>query len=136
MFDQKEFVLPARKRGCYLITEEIKAQLPQLPKEGLLNLFCKHTSCAITINENQSPEVRQDLTAFLDQLIPEGSSYIHHDLEGSDDMPSHAKTALTGVSVTIPITHGQLNLGDWQGVYLCEYRDQGIPRHVVATIIS
>ena len=102
----------------------------------MLNLFVKHTSCGLCINENADPDVRHDLDNIFDRLIPENQSYYTHILEGSDDMPSHAKSVMSGVSINIPITGGRLNLGTWQGIYLCEYRNSGGSRRIVATIIS
>jgi secondary thiamine-phosphate synthase enzyme len=128
--------LEARGRGFHLITNEILRHLPQLPEAGLLNLFVKHTSCALTINENADPDVRTDMEKIFNRLVPENQPYYDHVLEGSDDMPAHAKSTLTGTSITIPITNGRLNLGVWQGIYLCEYRNYGDKRAVVATIIS
>ena len=133
MITQKNIVLPAMSRGYHLITKNIVEQLGTLPKTGLLNLFLKHTSAALSINENADPSVRFDMEGISDRLIPENASY-SHDLEGSDDMPAHAKSSLFGVSITIPITNGHLNLGTWQGIYLCEFRDYGGPRNIVATI--
>ena len=134
MTSQVEITLKARPRGCHLVTREIYSQLPPLPSSGLLHLFVKHTSCGICINENADPDVRHDLSAILDHLVPENQSFYRHTLEGSDDMPAHAKSALAGVSLTIPITGGRLNLGTWQGIYLCEFRNHGGPRSIVATI--
>lgn len=128
--------LQARRRGCHLITGEILRQLPPLPETGLLNLFVKHTSCGLSINENADPDVRTDLAQIFDHLVPENQPYYEHTLEGSDDMPAHAKSTLTGVSLTIPITSHRLNLGTWQGIYLCEFRDYGGSRCIVATIYS
>ena len=136
MTSQVEITLKARPRGCHLVTREIYSQLPPLPSSGLLHLFVKHTSCGICINENADPDVRHDLSAILDHLVPEDQSFYHHTLEGSDDMPAHAKSALAGVSLTIPITGGRLNLGTWQGIYLCEFRNYGGSRKIVATILS
>lgn len=136
MTSQVEITLKARPRGCHLVTREIYSQLPPLPSSGLLHLFVKHTSCGICINENADPDVRHDLSAILDHLVPEDQSFYRHTLEGSDDMPAHAKSALVGVSLTIPITGGRLNLGTWQGIYLCEFRDYGGSRKIVATILS
>ena len=136
MTSQIEITLKARPRGCHLVTREIYSQLPPLPSTGLLHLFVKHTSCGLCINENADPDVRHDLSAILDHLVPEDQSYYRHTLEGSDDMPAHAKSALVGVSLTIPITGGRLNLGTWQGIYLCEFRDYGGNRKIVATIIN
>lgn len=100
----------------------------------MLNLFVKHTSCALTINENADHDVRSDMEKILNRMVKENEPYYDHVLEGADDMPAHAKCSLFGVSVTIPITDGRLNLGTWQGVYLCEFRDYGGPRRIVATI--
>lgn len=102
----------------------------------MLNLFVKHTSCGLTINENADPDVHTDLNAILDRLVPEAQTFYEHTCEGPDDMPAHAKSSLTGVSVTVPITGGHLNLGTWQGIYLCEFRNHGGSRSIVATIIS
>lgn len=135
MIQQTEFTLPAMRRGCHLITREVLAQLPKpLPKAGLLNLFIKHTSCALCINENADPDVRSDMEKILNHIVPENQPYFEHTLEGLDDMPAHAKSSLFGVSITIPITDGRLNLGTWQGIYLCEFRDYGGARRIVATI--
>lgn len=136
MIEQKEFSLRARSRGFWLVTDEIRTQLPDLPKQGLLNLFIKHTSCALSINENFDPAVRDDMEAIYDRLVKERESYYTHLDEGPDDMPSHAKSTITGVSLNIPITNGKLNMGIWQGIYLCEFRNNGGSRKIVATIIS
>ena len=135
MIRQTTFHIAAKRRGCHLITEEILKNLPNpLPKAGLLNLFVQHTSCALTINENYDPDVRTDMESILNHLVKEREPYYEHTLEGSDDMPAHAKSSLFGVSITIPITDGQLNLGTWQGIYLCEFRNHGGARSIVATI--
>ena len=111
--------------------------LPEpLPAAGLLNIFVKHTSCALAINENADPDVRADMNRILDHLVPENQPYYEHTLEGADDMPAHAKSALFGVSLTIPISDHRLNLGTWQGIYLCEFRDYGGPRRIVLTVVS
>lgn len=137
MVKQLEFSLMTRQRGFHLITTEIMQHLShQLPQTGLLNLFVKHTSCALSINENADPDVRSDMNKIFDHLVKEGEPYYDHTLEGLDDMPAHAKSTLAGVSLNIPISHGRLNLGTWQGIYLCEFRDYGGPRKIVATIIS
>ncbi len=136
MTRQVEFTLRPRPRGCHLVTDEVVRHLPDLPQYGLLHLFVKHTSCGLCINENADPDVRSDLSAILDHLVPENQSYYDHTMEGSDDMPAHAKSALVGVSLTIPITGGRLNLGTWQGIYLCEFRNYGGSRHIVATIVE
>ncbi len=136
MIKQTEFTLKPRTRGFHLISNEIISQLPQLPKNGLLNLFVKHTSCGLCINENADPDVRTDMEGIFNHIVPENQPYFCHTLEGSDDMPAHAKSVISGVSLSIPITDGRLNLGTWQGVYLCEYRSHGGPRRIVATIIG
>lgn len=136
MIQQIEFRLTAKRRGCHLVTSEVLRHLPQLPQSGLLNLFVKHTSCGLTINDNADPDVRTDLAKIFDHLVPEGEPYYDHTMEGLDDMPAHAKSTLCGVSLTIPITSGRLNLGTWQGIYLCEFRDYGGERTLVATIYS
>ena len=134
MWRQIEIGLAPRRRGCHLITEEILRQLPELPKVGLLNIFIKHTSAALTINENADPDVQIDLAAILDRLVKERESYYRHTMEGDDDMPAHAKASMIGTSLTIPITDGRLNLGTWQGIYLCEFRNYGGFRKLVVTI--
>ncbi len=136
MTQQIEFSLRAQRRGFHLITDEVMAHLPQLPKIGLLNLFIQHTSCALSICENWDSSVRSDMESIYNHLIPENQSYYEHTLEGADDMPAHAKSIITGASINIPITNGKLNLGTWQGIYLCEFRNHGGSRHVVATIIE
>ena len=105
-----------------------------LPQVGMVNLFVQHTSCALSINENYDPDVRTDMEAILNQMVKEREPYYEHTMEGSDDMPAHAKCSLFGVSLTIPITDGRLNMGTWQGIYLCEFRNHGGSRKIVATI--
>ena len=135
MIQQVTFSLAAKCRGCYLITREVLEHLPRpLPQMGLLNLFIQHTSCALSINENADPDVRTDMSQIMDHLVRENEAYYEHTMEGADDMPAHAKSSLFGVSLTIPITNGRLNLGTWQGIYLCEFRNHGGNRRVVATI--
>ena len=135
MIQQVEFALAAKHRGCHLVTREIIDRLPNpLPKAGLLNLFIKHTSCALSINENADPDVRSDMEKIMNHIVRENEPYYDHVLEGADDMPAHAKSSLFGVSLSIPITDGRLSLGTWQGIYLCEFRDYGGPRRIVATI--
>lgn len=136
MIQQTEFKLSAKRRGFHLVTREILNNLPALPKTGLLNLFVQHTSCALSINENADPDVRSDMEQIFNRLVKENEPYYDHVLEGSDDMPAHAKSTLCGVSINIPITKGRLNLGTWQGIYLCEFRDYGGERKIVATIIG
>lgn len=134
MIKQKEIILRARKRGYHLVTDEIISQLPELPECGLLHLFIKHTSAALTINENADPDVRYDMENIFNRIIPDGAAYYAHRLEGKDDMPAHAKSSMIGASITIPITNRHLNMGIWQGIYLCEFRDTPSARHIVATI--
>ena len=136
MVQQVAFKLKPQSRGFHLITDEVLRHLSQLPKTGLLNLFVQHTSCSLSICENWDPSVREDLESIYDRLIPENAPYYQHTLEGSEDMPAHAKCIITGVSINIPITDGQLNLGTWQGIYLCEFRNDGGCRHIVATILE
>ena len=136
MWKQVEFDLQSRRRGFHLITGEILRNLPPLPEVGLLHLFIKHTSAGLSINENADPDVRMDMESIFNHLVKEREPYYQHTLEGNDDMPAHAKSSIIGTSVTIPITNGKLNLGTWQGIYLCEFRDYGGNRRMVATIIG
>lgn len=133
---QVEFSLTAKRRGYHLITREVLQHLPHLPQAGMLHLFIKHTSAALTINENADPSVRHDFETVLNKLVPELQPYYMHTLEGADDLPAHIKSTLIGSSVTIPITNGRLNLGTWQGIYLCEFRDYGGERELVATVMG
>lgn len=135
MIRQTTFIIAHKRRGCHLITHEVMQNLPHpLPQTGLLNLFVQHTSCALSINENADPDVRYDMDKIMDHLVKENEPYYAHTPEGADDMPAHAKSSLFGVSLTIPITDGELNLGQWQGIYLCEFRNHGGNRTIVATI--
>ena len=136
MIQQVEITLRPHARGFHLVTEEIVRQLPPLPQTGLLNLFIQHTSAALSINENCDPDVRDDMEQIFNRLIRERESWYTHTLEGWDDMPAHAKSTMMGVSLSVPVTRGQLNLGTWQGIYLCEFRNHGGPRRIVATIIG
>ena len=136
MLQQTEFTLRPRGNGFHLITAEVLSHLPQLPRTGLLHLFIKHTSAALTINENADPDVRTDMKSIFDRLVREGEPYYEHTMEGLDDMPAHAKSTLTGVELTIPVTQGRLNLGTWQGIYLCEFRNRASGRRIVATLIG
>ena len=133
MVSQTEFTLRPRTRGFHLITDEVVRNLPPLPQTGLLYLFIKHTSAALSINENADPDVRTDMESIFNHLIKEREPYYEHTLEGWDDMPAHAKATIIGVSLTIPITEGRLNMGIWQGIYLCEFRNHGGGRKIVAT---
>jgi len=136
MWIQKEFNLTAKPRGFHLITDEIIKALPELKQIdcGLLHLFIQHTSASLTINENADSTVRQDLESHFNIFVPEKAPYYRHDYEGDDDMPAHIKSCLLGSSVSIPITKGALNLGIWQGIYLCEHRNRGGSRHFVVTL--
>ena len=136
MWIQKEFRLKPRPRGFHLITNEILSEIPELKtfKLGILNVLIKHTSASLTINENADPTVRQDFENFFTRTVPENESYYLHQDEGPDDLPAHIKSSILGASLNIPITNGQLNLGIWQGIYLCEHRNQGSSRSLVATL--
>ena len=138
MYYQTEINLKARNSGFHIITHEIESAIPELRKikVGLANIFIKHTSASLTINENVSPDVRTDMEAHFNKMVPENMPYYRHTLEGSDDMPAHIKSSLLGPSLTIPIKDGQLNLGTWQGIYLCEHRDYGGSRKVVVTLMG
>jgi len=136
MTEQFEIALPAFKRGYHLITNLIEHQLSQLPEKGLVNILLQHTSAGICLNENADPSVRYDFETFMNKLIPETDPSFTHILEGSDDMPAHLKSSLIGASLTIPITNHRLNLGTWQGIYLCEFRNYGGQRNLIVTILS
>lgn len=136
MVRQVEITLPPFPRGFHLVTRNILEQLEDLPESGILHLLIKHTSAGITLNENADPTVRVDLEMVFDKLVPEGSQHYVHTLEGPDDMPAHVKSSLVGHSVSIPIINKRLNLGTWQGIYLCEFRNSGGRRKIVATILS
>lgn len=134
-FFQKELSLKARSRGFHIITSEITSAFDGISKinTGQLQVFIKHTSAGLTINENADPSVRADFESHVNEMVPENASYYTHTMEGSDDMPAHIKASLMGASVTIPITNGKLNLGTWQGIYLCEHRNSGGSRKIVLT---
>jgi len=136
--EQTTIQLEPRRRGFHLITREIVAQIPSLSvfDTGLLHLFIRHTSAGLTINENADPDVRTDFSTIFDRLVPDGAADYVHTIEGPDDMSAHVKSSLVGSSVTIPVQHGQPALGRWQGVYLCEYRNRGGSREIVATVIG
>lgn len=135
MIQQVAFQLPAYPRGFHLITQEVQAQLPPLPTQGIVHLFILHTSAGLTISENADPDVRTDFESIFNALVPENLPYLTHTIEGPDDMPAHVKAALVGTSVQIPIVQGQLCLGTWQGIYLCEFRNNGGARKLVGTIL-
>lgn len=136
MVEQIEFTLRSYPRGIHLVTGEVMRQLPPLPEKGLLNLLIKHTSAALALNENADPDMRHDMNMIFDRIVPENAPFYLHTDEGPDDMPSHAKSVIVGSTLTLPITGSHLNLGTWQGIYLCEFRDYGGPRRVVATVLS
>jgi secondary thiamine-phosphate synthase enzyme len=133
---QKQFTLKPRERGFHLITNEIVQQVPELKNitAGIAHIFIQHTSASLTINENADPSVRRDFEAHFNRMVPEDVTLFEHTLEGPDDMTSHIKTSLLGSSVSLPVTNGKLNLGTWQGVYLCEHRNYGGPRRLIITI--
>ena len=128
--------LPSYKRGFHLITNEILNEVKDLPKDGMLHIFIQHTSAGICVNENADPNVLYDFETSFDRLVPETNSLYTHTLEGSDDMPAHIKSVLSGVSVSIPIVDYRLALGTWQGIYLCEFRNNGGRRKLIISIIS
>ncbi|MCK9502977.1 MAG: secondary thiamine-phosphate synthase enzyme YjbQ [Porticoccaceae bacterium] len=136
MWLQKEFRLTAKPRGFHLITSEVLAAVGEIAscKVGLLHLFIKHTSASLTINENVDPTVRQDFESFFSRAVPEDEPYYRHRDEGSDDLPAHIKSSLLGASVSIPVADGRLNMGIWQGIYLCEHRNSGGRRTLVAIL--
>lgn len=134
MARQIEIKLPPYERGYHLITHIIESAVGPLPVTGMLNVFIKHSSAGLTINENADPTVRNDFEAFMNQLVPEDLPLYQHTMEGSDDMPAHLKGSLLGASLNIPVSNGRLNLGTWQGIYLCEFRDRGGGRSLVLTI--
>ena len=136
MWIQKTITLSPRSRGFHIITHDVLENIPELKdfKTGILQLFIKHTSASLTINENADPTVRSDFESHFNMLAPENQSYYQHTFEGSDDMPAHLKASLLGSSVSIPITDGKLNLGTWQGIYLCEHRNRGSDRKLIITI--
>ncbi|WP_306014546.1 MULTISPECIES: secondary thiamine-phosphate synthase enzyme YjbQ [unclassified Allomuricauda] len=134
-FYQKEIQLPAYARGFHLITEQVLDAMPDIENinTGFLQVFIKHTSASLTINENADPTVRTDFESHINQMVPENAPYYVHNYEGPDDMPAHIKASLMGSSVQVPITNGRLNLGIWQGIYLCEHRDRASGRRLVLT---
>jgi len=136
MIFQKEITLPHFRRGYHLVTTIIEQNLPSLPETGMLNIFVKHTSAGIAINENADPSVRIDFENFLNKLIPENDPVYIHTYEGDDDMPAHLKSSIFGQSVMVPITNHRLNMGAWQGVYFCEFRNFGGRRKLVLTVYS
>ncbi len=134
MIEQYQFQLPSMPRGFHIITNQVLQHVGNLPEKGIFNLFIKHTSAAITINEDADASVRVDFENIFNRLVKEDEPYYTHTVEGSDDMPAHIKAAMIGNSISIPITNHQLNLGTWQGIYLCEFRNRASGRKLVATI--
>jgi len=137
-FYQREIRLPAFPRGFHLITDTIERTVPEIGnvQTGLAHVYIKHTSASLTLNENADPTVRLDFESHFNHVIPENAPYYLHDAEGPDDMPAHLKASVLGASVTVPITSGRLNLGTWQGIYLCEHRDRGGSRRIVVTVMG
>lgn len=133
MIHQQEILLPNFSRGFHLITDIIKQSIGTYKETGLLNVFVKHTSAGITLNENADPSVRSDFETVMNKMVPEDQDYYTHIFEGSDDMPAHIKAGLIGSSVMIPVTKGQMNLGTWQGIYFCEFRNHGGRRKLILT---
>lgn len=135
---QKEITLSPKRRGFHLVTREIVEQVRELSEysAGIAHIFICHTSASLTINENVSPEVREDFESHFNEYAPEEAPYYEHTLEGPDDMPAHIKASILGSSVTVPVKDGRLNLGTWQGIYLCEHRNQGGSRKLIVTIIG
>lgn len=136
MWLQKEIQLKPRQRGFHLITQDVLAELPELRQisVGLLHVFIQHTSASLTINENADPTVRQDFESYFNRAVPEDEPYYRHNDEGSDDLPAHLKSSILGSSVSLPIKNGRLNVGTWQGIYLCEHRNHGGGRRLVLTL--
>lgn len=133
---QKEFTLSPKKRGFHLVTNEVLANVPEIGniKTGIVNIFIQHTSASLTINENADPTVREDMETHFNHMVPEDKNYYRHTFEGSDDMTSHIKCSILGSSLIIPVKNGKLNLGTWQGIYLCEHRNHGGRRRIVVTL--
>ena len=136
MIDQYDIRLPSYPRGIHIITDHVMGSIPTLPDKGLMNIFIKHTSAALTINENADPAVRSDFERIMNKLVPENEPFYTHTAEGPDDMPSHVKSSMMGFSVNIPISGGRLDMGTWQGIYLCEFRNKGGGRKLLVTIYS
>jgi secondary thiamine-phosphate synthase enzyme len=136
MWLQREIELRARPRGFHLVTREVLGELPELSdmRVGLLHLFIRHTSASLTLNENASPDVRDDFESYFDATVPEDAPYWTHTVEGPDDMPAHIKASVLGPSLSLPVSRGRLALGTWQGIYLCEHRERGGSRSLLATL--
>ena len=138
MWVRREITLEARARGFHLVTREVLGELPEMRDVdvGMLHLLIQHTSASLALNENTSPDVRRDFETYFNVAVPEDAPYWTHTLEGADDMPAHIKAALLGPSLTLPISRGRLALGTWQGIYLCEHRNRGGSRSIVATMFG
>ncbi|HEY6693543.1 MAG TPA: secondary thiamine-phosphate synthase enzyme YjbQ [Solirubrobacteraceae bacterium] len=138
MWIQREITLRPRPRGFHLVTGEVESAVPELRelRVGLAHLFIRHTSASLTLNENASPDVRDDFEAWFDAAVPEDAPYWTHTIEGPDDMPAHIKASVLGPSLSLPVRDGRLALGTWQGVYLCEHRERGGPRSVMVTLVG
>ena len=134
MITQKEISLPAYSKGLHIIDQAIEKAISKFPEKGLLNIFIKHTSAGLMINENADPDVRTDLMTLLERMAPEGASFYEHTMEGPDDMPAHFKSSVFGQSLTVPVRNYQLDLGTWQSIYLCEFRNHGGARRLVLTL--
>jgi secondary thiamine-phosphate synthase enzyme len=136
MWLQREISLRERPRGFHLVTREVLEAIPELQRleVGLLHVFIRHTSASLTLNENASPDVREDFEAHFNETVPEDAPYWTHTIEGPDDMPAHIKASLLGPSLSLPVSHGRLAVGTWQGIYLCEHRDHGGPRSLLLTL--
>lgn len=135
---QKEISLDPKSRGIHLVTNEVMSRLPEINKikTGIMHILIKHTSASITLNENNDPDVRSDMEKYFNRAVKENEPWYDHNSEGPDDMPAHIKSTLIGNSLTIPITNGMLNLGTWQGIYLCEHRNHGGSRKIIVTIFG
>ena len=138
IFIQKEIQIPSKIRGFHIITDIIQEELPELKyvKYGNLSIFIKHTSASLTINENADPSVRMDFESHFNKMIPENMPYYKHIYEGSDDMPAHIKASIIGSSIQVPVSKGEFNLGVWQGIYLCEHRNNASSRFLVLTLMG
>tara|TARA_B000000441_G_C21443674_1_gene177991 strand:- start:87 stop:506 length:420 start_codon:yes stop_codon:yes gene_type:complete len=136
MWMQKNLCIKSISRGFHIITDQVTDQIPEIKtiKIGILHLFIKHTSASLTINENADKTVRNDFEKHFNEMVPENQSYYQHTYEGPDDMPAHLKASILGSSISIPISNGHLNMGTWQGIYLCEHRNNAFQRKMVATI--
>jgi secondary thiamine-phosphate synthase enzyme len=136
MIRQYKILLPTYSRGFHIITDKVLEVVEELPDSGLLHIFIQHTSAALTVNENADPTVLIDFETVFSKLVPENAPYYRHTIEGSDDMPAHIKAAMLGSSVSVPISKGQLQLGTWQGIFLCEFRNRAGRRKLLITVIG